>query len=112
MIPTEIAAVEYLTEAGKCPFADWFGKLDGRTAATVRGALARIEAGNFGDAKSVGDGVLERRIDWGPGYRIYLARDGTALIVLLAGGTKKRQQRDIEQAKAYWLEYRRRKKER
>jgi len=70
-----------------------------------------MELGNFGDVKPVGRGVLERRIDFGPGFRIYFGQDGRKLIVLLVGGTKKRQQRDVEQAKAYWTDYKRRKKE-
>jgi putative addiction module killer protein len=112
MIPTEIEVVQFQTEAGTCPFADWFDDLDGRAAAKVRVALARMETGNLGDTKSVADGVFERRIDWGPGYRIYFGRDGVRLIVLLGGGTKRRQQRDIKQATAHWLDYRRRRKER
>ena len=70
-----------------------------------------MEIGNFGDIKPVGDGVFERRIDFGPGYRIYFGREGKALVILLVGGAKKRQQRDIDRAKAYWGEYRRRKRE-
>ena len=107
-----IDLVQYETATGACPFADWFDGLDSRAALKVRAALARIEAGNPGDAKAVGEGVLERRIDWGPGYRIYFGRDGERMVVLLVGGTKKRQQNDVKQAKAYWSDYRRRKKER
>jgi putative addiction module killer protein len=107
-----IELVQYVIEAGSCPFADWFGGLDTRAALKVRAALARIEVGNLGDTKSVGDGVLERRIDWGPGYRVYFGRDGDRLVVLLGGGTKKRQAADIRQAQSHWAEYRRRKKER
>ena len=65
--------------------------------------------GNLSNAKSVGEGVLEYRIDWGPGYRIYFGRDGNVLVILLTGGTKKRQQRDIETAKALWADCKRRK---
>ena len=60
------------------------------------------------NAKGVGEGVLEYRIDWGPGYRVYFGRDGDVLVILLTGGTKKRQQRDIEAAKVMWEDYRRR----
>jgi len=70
-----------------------------------------MELGKFGDVKSVGQGVSERRIDFGPGFRIYFGQEGRKLVVLLVGGTKKRQQRDVEQAKAYWTDYKRRKKE-
>ena len=71
-------------------------------------ALARLEQGNLSNLKPVGEGVLEYRIDWGPGYRVYLGRDGDALVILLTGGTKKRQQRDIVAAKVHWADYRRR----
>jgi putative addiction module killer protein len=65
--------------------------------------------GNLSNAKSVGEGVHEYRIDFGPGYRVYFARDGHVLVVLLIGGTKKRQQRDIDAARVYWQDYKRRK---
>ena len=75
--------IQYVTEEGECPFADWFDGLPTQAALKVRTALARMEAGNLGDAKSVGEGVLERRIDWGPGYRIYFGRDGNVIVILL-----------------------------
>ncbi len=100
---------QYETAEGACPFADWFDGLDARAAAKVRTAIARIETGNFGDVKPVGAGVSERRIDFGPGYRVYFGQDGQRLVLLLVGGTKKRQQRDIAQAKAYWQDYKQRK---
>jgi putative addiction module killer protein len=106
-----IELVQYETASGASPFAGWFAGLDSRAALKIRTALARMEAGNFGDAKRVGEGVLERRVDWGPGYRIYFGRDGDLLVVLLLGGTKKRQSKDIEDAKAFWSDYKRRKKE-
>jgi putative addiction module killer protein len=68
-----------------------------------------METGNFSNAKPVGDGVNEYKIDFGPGYRVYFGREGSAIIILLCGGTKKRQQRDIEAAKAYWADYKKRK---
>jgi putative addiction module killer protein len=105
-----IEIVQYETEAGDCPFFVWFEDLDARAAAKVRTAIARIETGNFGDVKPVGEGVSERRIDFGPGYRVYFAQDGEKVVILLVGGTKKRQQRDIDQAKAYWRDYKHRKK--
>ena len=80
-------------------------------AARVATALYRMEMGNLSNAKGVGGGVLEYRIDFGPGYRIYFGRDGDALIILLGGGTKARQQRDIEAAVALWREYRRNKRQ-
>ena len=73
--------------------------------AKVTRAIVRLEQGNFSNVKSVGEGVLEYRIDFGPGYRVYFGRDGEALVILLTGGTKKRQQRDIDAAYAYWQDY-------
>lgn len=74
-------------------------------------ALTRMERGNLSNAKGVGGGVQEYRIDWGPGYRVYFGQDGDTLIILLCGGTKRRQQDDIAEAQAHWAEYKRRKKE-
>jgi len=74
-------------------------------------ALARMSAGSLANTKGVGGGVLEYRIDAGPGYRIYFGRDGDTLVILLAGGTKRRQQKDIEAAQERWAEYKKRKKE-
>jgi len=103
--------VQYEAEDGRCPFADWFAGLDVQAALKVRTALARMEAGNPGDVKSVGAGVSERRLTYGPGYRIYFGLDGDQLVILLVGGTKKRQQRDIAHAQELWADYKRRKKE-
>lgn len=103
--------VQYQTEDGDCPFANWFDGLDVQAALKVRTALARMEAGNLGDVKPVGEGVSERRITFGPGYRVYFGQDGEQIVVLLVGGTKKRQQRDIEQAQALWADYKARKKQ-
>jgi putative addiction module killer protein len=102
---------EDLDRHGKSPFAAWFDRLDARAAAKVTIALARIEAGNLSNVKSVGAGVLEFRIDFGPGYRIYFGRDGSELVILLAGGTKSRQQQDIADGQTRWLDYKRRRKE-
>jgi putative addiction module killer protein len=100
----------YLTASGESPFAEWFAEQDVAASAKIVRALARIEQGNLSNVKSVGEGVLEFRIDFGPGYRIYFGRDGETIIVLLTGGTKKRQQRDIDAAHAYWQDYRRSKR--
>lgn len=70
-----------------------------------------MEHGNFTSAKSVGAGVSELRLDFGPGYRVYFGRDGERLVLLLCGGSKRRQQADIEVAHALWAEYKRRKRE-
>lgn len=86
-------------------------KLDIRAFAKVSAAIARIRTGNFGDVKAVGGGVSERRIDFGPGYRVYFGKDGPKLVILLGGGTKSRQSNDIHDAQTAWQEYKRRKKE-
>ncbi len=110
MVPYRLLAlVQYETEDGRCPFADWFDKLDVRAALRVRTALARIETGNFGNVKPIGGGLSERRLTLGPDYRIYFGRDGQKLVVLLADGTKQRQSRDIERARTYWKDYQGRK---
>ena len=100
---------EYIDHRGHSPFGRWFDGLDANAAARVRTSLARMETGNLSSVRGVGSGVLERRIHAGPGYRVYFGRDGDTLIVLLGGGTKERQQRDIEDARDLWREYRRRK---
>ncbi len=101
--------VVYQEAGGKRPFQVWFDGLERAAGAKVATAIQRMASGNLSDAKSVGAGVMERRIDWGPGYRIYFGRDGDRLIVLLGGGTKKRQQQDIEEALSRWTDYKRRK---
>lgn len=98
----------YLASDGGNPFEEWFANLNAQAAAKVAVALARLEQGNLSNAKGIGEGVLEYRIDWGPGYRVYFGRDGDVLVILLTGGTKQRQQRDIEAAKTSWTEYKRR----
>ena len=102
---------EYIDSRGRSPFGRWFDGLDAGAAARVRTYLARMEAGNLSNVRGVGRGVLECRINIGPGYRVYFGRDGDRLIILLGGGTKARQQRDIEGARALWQAYRRRKQE-
>lgn len=97
----------YVGASGEAPFAEWFAELDAVASARIVRALARIEQGNLSNVKGVGEGVLEYRIDFGPGYRIYFGRDGETIIILLTGGTKKRQQRDIDAAHAYWQDYKR-----
>jgi putative addiction module killer protein len=95
----------YVAPSGLQPFAAWFADLEPVAGAKVTRAIVRLEQGNFSNVKSVGEGVLEYRIDFGPGYRVYFGRDGDALVILLTGGTKKRQQRDIDAAHAYWQDY-------
>lgn len=101
---------EYLDEQGQSAFGAWFDKLDSQAALKVTTYLARIETGNTSQLKSLGGGVSECRINWGPGIRIYLAWDGSTLIILLGGGTKRRQSKDIESAKLAWTEYKVRKR--
>jgi putative addiction module killer protein len=101
--------LEYLDAENHSPFRRWFDDLDARAAAKVTIALARLEQGNLSNAKSVGSGLQEYRIDFGPGYRVYFGRDADTLIILLGGGTKKRQRQDIAMAHARWADYRRRK---
>ena len=100
----------YLTAGGENPFESWFDDLDAPAAAKVSVALVRLGQGNTSNAKPVGEGVLEYRIDWGPGYRVYFGRDGETLVILLTGGTKQRQQRDIAKAKELWADYKQRRK--
>ena len=100
---------EFLNEDGSSPFARWLDSLDATAAAKVTTALIRIEQGNLSNVKGVGAGVFEFRIDFGPGYRIYFGKDGEVLVILLGGGTKKRQDRDITTAQERWKDYKRRK---
>lgn len=96
----------YIDACGDAPFAEWFAELEPTASARIARAIARMEQGNFSNAKGVGEGVLEYKIDFGPGYRVYFGRDGDTIVILLTGGTKKRQQRDIDAAKAYWRDFR------
>ena len=100
----------YIDENGKKRFALWFEGLNAIAAAKVTIALTRIERGNRSNVKGVGAGVLEYKIDFGPGYRIYFGQDGERLIILIAGGIKKRQDNDIVSAQECWADYKRRKK--
>ena len=101
--------IEYTNDADKNLFRDWFFSLDAKAAAKVTAAIARLENGNTSNAKSVGSGVYEYRINFGPGYRVYFAYDGKNIILLLAGGSKQRQSKDIETAKARWADHKTRK---
>lgn len=100
---------EYLDDSGKSPFGRWFERIDFHAASKVTIALARMGQGNLSNVKSVGSGVFEYRIDFGPGYRLYFGRDGEQLVILLIGGTKQRQQGDIATAQTYWRDYKSRK---
>jgi putative addiction module killer protein len=104
-----IEVVEYLDRLGRSPFAEWFGRLDGGAAAIVTVALSRLADGNTSNVAAIREGAAEVKIDRGPGYRIYFGWDGRTLVVLLGGGTKRRQQRDLTAALAAWRDYKERK---
>ncbi|MSP03635.1 MAG: type II toxin-antitoxin system RelE/ParE family toxin [Acetobacteraceae bacterium] len=98
----------YRTALGHSPFQTWYRGLEDVVRARVVRALERLELGNFSSVKPVGAGVHEFRMDFGPGYRIYFANAGQEIVLLLTGGDKRRQQRDIDAAIAYWKDHRRR----
>ena len=100
---------EYLDRRGHSPFGAWSDNLNKEAAAKVAAALVRMQQGNFSNAKGVGAGACEYRIDFGPGYRIYFGKDGERVVILLGGGTKKRQKADIATALARWQDYKQRK---
>ena len=102
---------EYHDQADHSPFLEWFEGLNSDAARKIMTALYRIGLGNFSKVKSVGSGVLECRIDFGPGYRVYFGKDGERIVILLGAGTKQRQQRDIHQAIDRWEDYKQRKKQ-
>ncbi len=98
---------EYLTTDDHSPFTEWLNDLrDQKIRARVMVRINRVRLGNFGDCKPVGGGVLELRMTFGPGYRVYFARDGQSVVLLLCGGDKGSQDRDIERARQHWNEYR------
>jgi putative addiction module killer protein len=101
----------YQADDGESPISTWLGDLrDLRARAQIEIRLRRVSAGNFGDCESVGEGVLELRIDVGAGYRVYCARHGQAVVILLCGGDKSTQRTDIKLAKDYWTNWKRRNK--
>ena len=102
----EFTVLHYVAPDGRAPFEVWFEELDRVEAAKVVLALGRLAAGNFSNVKPVGTGVLELRVHYGPGCRVYFGRDGERIIVLVGGGTKQRQERDIDSAKDAWRDYR------
>lgn len=101
---------EYVALDGRNFFSQWFERLSSEAARRVTTAIYRLGLGNFSNVKGVGSGVFEFRIDFGAGYRIYFGKDGERIVILLCGGTKERQQRDIALAKEYWLDYKQQKR--
>jgi putative addiction module killer protein len=102
---------QYVDRRGRNSFVRWLDSLSDPAQASVSMALLRLESGNTSSAKSVGAGVYELRIHFGPGFRVYFGWDGQELVILLAGGSKKRQRTDIERAKELWQELKERKRE-
>jgi putative addiction module killer protein len=102
---------EYQDREGHGPFREWLDSLNAEAARKVTTALYRVGLGNFSNVKGVGAGVFECRIDFGPGYRVYFGKDGERIVILLGGGTKHRQQNDIERALARWKDYKRKKQQ-
>jgi len=96
---------EYIDPAGKSPYARWFDGLNAPAAARVATALYRLELGNYSNVKSVGAGVHECKVDFGPGYRIYFGQDGEQLVILLGGSSKRGQRTAINAAKNAWAAY-------
>ena len=101
----------YTSKSGKCPFDDWFESIhEVHTKAKILTRLDRLKLGNFGDCKGLGDGLGELRVHYGPGIRIYYSKVGNTIILLLSGGVKKSQAKDIKRAKEYLQDYKSRKK--
>lgn len=106
MFATPKEVIAFRTRDGHVPFEEWLNDLDDKKAvARILARLARARQGNLGDCKSVGEGVSELRVDYGPGYRVYFGQQGRTLVVLLCGGDKRTQDRDIRLAKQFWREY-------
>jgi putative addiction module killer protein len=106
---TEVAIRLFVAFDGRVPFQIWLDSLDAEAQAKIAVALTRLANGNRSHVKGLGGGVAELKVDFGPGYRIYFGQDGQALVILLAGGTKKRQSADIATAKTRWADYKARK---
>ena len=102
---------EYVGQDRRSPFREWFTKLNAEARVKVTTALYRVGLGNFSNVKGVGAGVFECRIHFGPGYRVYFGKDGERIVILLGGGTKQRQQKDIHLAASRWDEYKTRRLE-
>ena len=110
MLKLDKAVREFVGDNGVSPFAKWFNGLNAQAATKVAANLARMTSGNFSNSKSISGGVYESQIDFGPGYRVYYGKDGKKIIMLLGGGTKKKQSVDIQTAHELWKQYKKRKK--
>ena len=109
MLVTPKEIIVFRAKDGRVPFEDWLDDLDDKRAvARVLARIGRVRRGNLGDCKPVGEGVSELRVDYGPGYRVYFGQKGQTLVILLCGGDKRTQERDIRQAQQYWSDYQQR----
>jgi putative addiction module killer protein len=99
---------EYLTAQGTSPYREWLGKFDTKVRARIQARVLRFETGNLGDHKSLGSGVWEARLDFGPGYRVYFGKEGASAVLLLVGGDKSSQAKDIRIAQEHWADYKKR----
>jgi putative addiction module killer protein len=108
LIPKKISY--YILPNGRAPFSDWFHTIDSMAADIVHDRLERVKEGYYGDYKNLGEGVLELRVHFGPGYRIYFGIDGLEMVLLLCGGDKSSQSKDIRRAKILLKDYRNAKK--
>ena len=105
----EKTILTYVKKDGKVPFNDWLKTLKDRKArAIIRTRINRVRLGNLGDCKPLGEGISELRIKFGAGYRVYFGQEGKTIIILLSGGDKSSQDKDIKEAKKYWKDYLRR----
>ncbi len=107
----DIELSEYIDARGRNHYREWVSKLDAAVRARIDKSVFRMAYGNLSGVKPEGEGVSALRLDFGPGYRIYFGQDGERLVILLAGGTKRRQENDIHLARALWVEYKKRKRE-
>ncbi len=98
--------IVYSDKNGKEPFTEWlYGLFDAMVRKRILARISRLQHGNYGDCEPVGEGVRELRMFFGSGYRVYFGEHGKSIVVLLCGGDKGSQSKDIEQARAYWKEY-------
>ena len=102
---SKLVVKEYLTAEGKNPFRTWLSTLDMAVSQRIQARILRLETGNLGDVKGLRGGIFEARIAFGPGYRIYFGRDELTSVLILLGGDKSHQSKDILRARYYWVDY-------